>query len=597
MWKNIMNVFAFLFLFTLFEISFGYEIAVYYQPSDSARFFCPEDYLITGANCSNYLYEFINKPQGFHFKHNYTGGEWQYDKAAWKSTPTNPVYNWRVPRAYPERYHWVNGQSKLINVWDPTDVGLEIDLMKQAGVDHVIFLTAWQRNPDYFNGFSGYKDEINTFINVNAARDPSQRVKFSFMFTTDRGLPNDTYTGNSLYDMWRDKIHYALNHSKTYSDYYFVDGKPMITFFDTGSFLIKLKQQGYLSSIFRDLISYSNYYATSEYGYSGIHWVDSSSTIVTWSHDNSQYTVQNYKDYQDIISYLGFSAGSGWIHHGMNNVQFTSYKGMIESYETIWGASIDRAEINGKKYYPPLSPGWDARAVGENPQPSDHDRSRSCDGSFDSDKNTVATGNPYPYGCSPNSMNSLFATMLRKAKVMSDSHAHVTNGMFIVGTWNDVGEYTNLIPTVSEKGALSRVLYNVFKSDNTQPVSVYFGKGSKWVTKVVLPGQWVTCNGYSTNGFGTDPAPGVGKECRDQFGSKIIDEGYSNSFPASNFLQVRFGVPGSFLTAQLPLGTYFTCSYNAFGGDPAPGQVKSCFTEVAGVLTTLAPEGWVFYVR
>lgn len=335
MWKYIMSVFVVLFLFTLVEDSFGYDIAVYYQPSDNGRAFCP----VNGVNCSNYLYEFINKPHGFHFLHNgYPNGEWQYDKAAWATTNTTPVYNWRVPRQYPERYHWVNGQSKLINVWDPTDVNLEIDLMKQAGVDHVIFLTAWENADPH--GYSAYQDEINTFINTNAARDPSQRVKFSFLFARDRSLPNNNYTASLLYNLWSDKIHYALDISTTYSDYYFVDGKPMISFFDTGSFLIKLREQGiFPSNTMNNLISTSNYYAVNEYGYSGIHWVDSASTIVNSSHYDSKYTEQDYKNYQDIIHGIGFNAGTGWFYHGIygsvngNNVQSQGYNQMINTYE------------------------------------------------------------------------------------------------------------------------------------------------------------------------------------------------------------------------------------------------------------------------
>ena len=115
------------------------------------------------------------------------------------------------------------------------------------------------------------------------------------------------------------------------------------------------------------------------------------------------------------------------------------------------------------------------------------------------------------------------------------------------------------------------------------PAYMAFGAHGKYLYKAISttsPSK-VLC---ATSTFGGDPAPGSVKSCWfANYGLQLLETGTGT---ASG--EVAYGVGGVFEFAQIN-GAY-TCNNTQFGGDPAPGQTKSCYTALPGY-TRVATEG------
>ena len=134
-----------------------------------------------------------------------------------------------------------------------------------------------------------------------------------------------------------------------------------------------------------------------------------------------------------------------------------------------------------------------------------------------------------------------------------------------------------------------------FTVNGTQ--TVRYGSGSNWVTRT-LSGSGVCSNEF----FGSDPAPGVVKECQ-VIGSASAPPtwttiaGEGESFMVSGTQTVRYGSGSSWVTRTLTGGG--VCSNEFFGNDPAYGVVKACQVAAAGASTDwtrIAAEGQPFSV-
>ena len=109
---------------------------------------------------------------------------------------------------------------------------------------------------------------------------------------------------------------------------------------------------------------------------------------------------------------------------------------------------------------------------------------------------------------------------------------------------------------------------------------VQYGVGNAWFTKIHVNG--VKCDAAH---FGGDPAQGKFKTCR--VSSTVVQEPQAEITPAwtpcateggvckfSGQRRVAFGTDGKYRQRVFTNGA--RCTNEAFGGDPAPGRVKTC---------------------
>jgi hypothetical protein len=552
------------------QSAYGYEIGVHYQPS----MWAPE------WKIGNWLYAPLMS----------ASNNGQDDKGGF-----NGVRNQRVPRVYPERQPLVNGLPKWLDIMNQSDVNAEVDSMKLAGIDHMIYQVPWSRNtdPTLPYGFSGFQSELKSFIQANIDRKVANQVRFSLLFGPEHDIKYKNR--EDFINVFEAKVQLAITYFKTKDTaknplYYYREGKPMLTFWDTGTYM---KQASVFGVTMAELIQRSQKLAITAGYTTGIYWLDSANTLMDRTMNNphgGNYSVKDYITYQDMIAEAGFNAESGYFYHGVTdiygpNANFTGYNQAIQAFAAIWDGLITGAKKHaGFKYFVLVSPGWDSRAIGEFNQPSGHDRSRSCDGAFDSAHNS----DKLPYGCSED--NALFATMLGNAKTRIDQNQDTTAQMVIVGTWNDVLEGHYIIPTKGDGGAHARALRNVFKPNN-QNISIYYGSNGRMITRVFSAGTPVAC---SSKQFGGDPSPYELKACYNEAGIKLADE-TGPFIVAKNYdpaVSIRFGVAGAYATKSFPSGSIVMCSWQTFG-DPSPGVAKTCIDDDGNAL---ANEGLLFVV-
>jgi GH35 family endo-1,4-beta-xylanase len=104
--------------------------------------------------------------------------------------------------------------------------------------------------------------------------------------------------------------------------------------------------------------------------------------------------------------------------------------------------------------------------------------------------------------------------------------------------------------------------------------------------------------GCSTASFGgKDPAPGIVKSCYTQATAPVGPAGYTfasgeyASVPVTGTMNIAYGANGSYEYLYNQTSSV-GCSLATFGGkDPAPGIVKSCFTQAT---TPVGPAGYTF---
>jgi len=101
-----------------------------------------------------------------------------------------------------------------------------------------------------------------------------------------------------------------------------------------------------------------------------------------------------------------------------------------------------------------------------------------------------------------------------------------------------------------------------------------FGANGKFYFRNSFPFSNISCDRTT---FGGDPAPGVVKAC--YFANYEFKASETESTGTSGLRNVAFGANGSFYFADINGG--FTCNAATFGGDPAPGIVKSCYDAVS----------------
>jgi len=131
-----------------------------------------------------------------------------------------------------------------------------------------------------------------------------------------------------------------------------------------------------------------------------------------------------------------------------------------------------------------------------------------------------------------------------------------------------------------------------FSVSGTQ--TVRYGSGSSWITTSVTGGG--SCSNVF---FGSDPLPGVVKECQVSATAPapgwthIADEG--QGFSVSGTQTVRYGSGSTWITTSVTDGG--SCSNAFFGSDPLPGVVKECqVSSTAPAWTQIANEGQSFSV-
>jgi hypothetical protein len=79
--------------------------------------------------------------------------------------------------------------------------------------------------------------------------------------------------------------------------------------------------------------------------------------------------------------------------------------------------------------------------------------------------------------------------------------------------------------------------------------------------------------------FGGDPAPGISKYCEVSSVSyrKVADEG--SAYWADRPMEIAYGAHGALIGGSSQWGVNW-CTNWAFGGDPAPGCLKSCWAPI-----------------
>lgn len=121
----------------------------------------------------------------------------------------------------------------------------------------------------------------------------------------------------------------------------------------------------------------------------------------------------------------------------------------------------------------------------------------------------------------------------------------------------------------------------------SQAATIRYGTATQFVEKSVT-GAYLCGN----SAFGSDPAPGVLKSCWAQ-DTAIVSAapsatwsafaGEGASFNSTKTLLLRYGTSSQF--AEMSVSGAGTCSNTFFGKDPAPGVLKSCFTQDAAAIT------------
>lgn len=96
-----------------------------------------------------------------------------------------------------------------------------------------------------------------------------------------------------------------------------------------------------------------------------------------------------------------------------------------------------------------------------------------------------------------------------------------------------------------------------------------------------IPGHWLyqvaTGNlGCTTSVFGSDPAPGIGKECDVDANWQVCSSEWGTCSVPNGPLTVRFGANGAYLYKTVTGSIGCNTSAGAFGSDPTPGIGKEC---------------------
>lgn len=118
-----------------------------------------------------------------------------------------------------------------------------------------------------------------------------------------------------------------------------------------------------------------------------------------------------------------------------------------------------------------------------------------------------------------------------------------------------------------------------YQPNIAQSINVAYGAYGSYIIQNQGDGDPCSIGDFSNQ----DPLPGIGKACFYQTGTQTAIpllcaiEGGICTLPSydSGLWTVSYGTPSSFYTRRV-LGNAISCNRSSFGGDPAPGQAKTC---------------------